>query len=627
MGRTPGKVLGRTSRLSVEKLTRNFYLLTVACFVVGIITYTVVSGIWEEVSTTKEKTIPQLLKTEQTITEIERIRYDLKPPLKEDAIKLVEKKNLVLKSRLSAIEAFLEEGGYTSAADTIRGLSSSYFGAFTGNNLSEEDALSSLSALTKKLTLVKGLLNEQIEQEFASTEGMVNWAVLVVLGLTAAAIVGMVLTGMVLTGVIGKPVAEVAESLAVSSKDIEGISEQIIRGAKTQAEFISAATKDLEGMMTTIVRGNISRSVEKQAQIARTFAGFLKQFVERTSAEIAMGMMGVLQHSRDARGGVDEFLKELETVEKNIKREEAAINDIVAALKGIVATNNRIKKMASSSTEAVGRATEAVATGEESMSRISSKLEAIRRASENVRNITESLARITEDIKILALNMSLKVEDIRDDTGKSYGFEAMSARVQELAQEVEGLLTRSNEMIIPTIEAIEDVSDEAVQARTLVNRVAETIKVAAEESRAISTAMDKQAVEIDRIEVEAENLKISAGNTTQAVEAQVALAQEVNTMLRESEILVDNVSALTKEASHNARKVSSMMQELKQTLKKVEEGTGVLTKRGSELTGAFNTIDEQTSTNLTMAERLKDVVARLKEVAQRLATVVKGGEG
>ncbi len=625
MGRSPGEVLGRAFRLSVQKLTRNFYLLTVACFIVGIITYTVVSGIWEEVSITKEKTLPQLLKTEHTITEIERIRYELKPPLKENTMELVEKKNMVLKHRLATLTAFLEHNGYTSAVDTIRRLSSRYFGAFTGNNLSEEDAISSLSALARELTLVKGLLKDQVEGEFASAEGMVDWAVLVVLGLTAAAIGGMVLTGMVLTGVIGKPVTAVAESLAGSSKDIEEISEQIIKGAKTQAEFISAATKDLEEMMTNMVKGNISRSVERQARIARTFADFLKQFVERTSAEIAMGMMGVLQHSRDARGGVDEFLEELKTVEKNIKREEAAINDIVAALKGIVATNNRIKKMASSSTEAVGRATEAVATGEESMSRISSKLEAIRRASENVRKITESLAKITEDIKILALNMSLKVEDIRDDTGKSYGFEAMSARVQELAQEVEGLLTRSNEMIIPTIEAIEDVSDEAVQARTLVNRVAETIKVAAEESRAISTAMDKQAVEIDRIEVEAENLRISAGNTTQAVEAQVALAQEVNTMLRESEILVGNVSALTKEASDNARKVNTMMQELKQTLKRVEEGTGVLTRRGSELTGAFNTIDEQTSTNLTMAERLKDVVARLKEVAQRLSTVVKGG--
>jgi len=627
MGRAPGEALGRAFKLSVEKLTRNFYLFTFACFVIGIITYSVVNGIWKEVSSAKEKTIPQLLKTEEALRELERIRYELKPPLTEDALKRVAQKNRLLKNRIDGIAAFLAEKDGSMVADSIRRLSARYFSTFKGDNFSEKEALSTLSLLAAELDSAKRLLAERVDREFASAEGMADWAVLVVLGLTAAAIVGMVLTGRVLTGVIGKPITEVTESLTESSKDIEGVSEEIVKGAKTQAELIGAATKDLKEMMTNIVKGNISKSVEKQVEIAKAFADFLKQFVERTSAEIAMGMMGVLQHSKDARGGVDEFLRELKTVEKNIKREEAAINDIVAALKGIVATNNRIKKMAASSTEAVGRATEAVVNGEESMTRISSKLEAIRRASENVRKITESLAKITEDIKILALNMSLKVEDIRDDTGKSYGFEAMSARVQELAQEVEGLLTRSNEMIIPTIEAIEDVSDEATQTRTLVNRVAETIKVAAEESKAISTAIDKQAVEIDRIEVEAENLKISAGNTTHAVEAQVALAQEVNTMLKESEILVGNVNTLTKEASDNAKKVNTMMQELKETLEKIEAGTASLTQKGSELIKTFNTIDEQTSTNLTLSEKLKTVVARLKDVASRLSMVVKGEQG
>ena len=627
MGRAPGEALGRAFKLSVEKLTRNFYLFTFACFVIGIITYSVVNGIWKEVSSAKEKTIPQLLKTEEALRELERIRYELKPPLTEDALKRVAQKNRLLKNRIDGIAAFLAEKDGSMVADSIRRLSARYFSTFKGDNFSEKEALSALSLLAAELDSAKRLLAERVDGEFASAEGMADWAVLVVLGLTAAAIVGMVLTGRVLTGVIGKPITEVTESLTESSKDIEGVSEEIVKGAKTQAELIGAATKDLKEMMTHIVKGNISKSVEKQVEIAKAFADFLKQFVERTSAEIAMGMMGVLQHSKDARGGVDEFLRELKTVEKNIKREEAAINDIVAALKGIVATNNRIKKMAASSTEAVGRATEAVVNGEESMTRISSKLEAIRRASENVRKITESLAKITEDIKILALNMSLKVEDIRDDTGKSYGFEAMSARVQELAQEVEGLLTRSNEMIIPTIEAIEDVSDEATQTRTLVNRVAETIKVAAEESKAISTAIDKQAVEIDRIEVEAENLKISAGNTTHAVEAQVALAQEVNTMLKESEILVGNVNTLTKEASDNAKKVNTMMQELKETLEKIEAGTASLTQKGSELIKTFNTIDEQTSTNLTLSEKLKTVVARLKDVASRLSMVVKGEQG
>ena len=627
MGRAPGEALGRAFKLSVEKLTRNFYLFTFACFVIGIITYSVVNGIWKEVSSAKEKTIPQLLKTEEALRELERIRYELKPPLTEDALKRVAQKNRLLKNRIDGIAAFLAEKDGSMVADSIRRLSARYFSTFKGDNFSEKEALSTLSLLATELDSAKRLLAERVDGEFASAEDMADWAVLVVLGLTAAAIVGMVLTGRVLTGVIGKPITEVTESLTESSKDIEGVSEEIVKGAKTQAELIGAATKDLKEMMTHIVKGNISKSVEKQVEIAKAFADFLKQFVERTSAEIAMGMMGVLQHSKDARGGVDEFLRELKTVEKNIKREEAAINDIVAALKGIVATNNRIKKMAASSTEAVGRATEAVVNGEESMTRISSKLEAIRRASENVRKITESLAKITEDIKILALNMSLKVEDIRDDTGKSYGFEAMSARVQELAQEVEGLLTRSNEMIIPTIEAIEDVSDEATQTRTLVNRVAETIKVAAEESKAISTAIDKQAVEIDRIEVEAENLKISAGNTTHAVEAQVALAQEVNTMLKESEILVGNVNTLTKEASDNAKKVNTMMQELKETLEKIEAGTASLTQKGSELIKTFNTIDEQTSTNLTLSEKLKTVVARLKDVASRLSMVVKGEQG
>jgi len=284
-----------------------------------------------------------------------------------------------------------------------------------------------------------------------------------------------------ITNPIVRSFTAISEDLSHKSVDIEGVTKEIHDGVETQTGIVKTATKDLEYMILNIIQGSITMSVEKQTEIARAFGEFLKHFVERTSAEIAMGMMSVSQQSLEAREGVEKFVSELASVEGNIKKQETAIEEMVEALKSIVSANEEIKLKAHSSTAAADKATSRAFSGQERIGMISEQLQEIGKASEGIRDVTNSLATITESIKILALNMSLKVEDIKDDTGKSYGFEAMSAKVQQLAEEVEGLLARSREMIIPTIEGIARVSGDANQANEMIAEVTSAIKAADDE--------------------------------------------------------------------------------------------------------------------------------------------------
>ena len=179
-------------------------------------------------------------------------------------------------------------------------------------------------------------------------------------------------------------------------------------------------------------------------------------------------------------------------------------------------------------------------------------------------------------------------------------------------------------MIIPTIQGIEKVSLDANQARELIAEVVKSIKVADEQGKAIAGQIDKQASDIDKVEVEAENLRALAHNTTMAVEAQGALTRDIDSLLKDSVVLIESVNGQTQEASDGARKVNQMMEQLKKTVASIEEGTGRLTEKSSHISDMFDSIRELAVKNMKGAEKLEGVTVSVREVSTRLSEVVKG---
>ncbi|MDT8318356.1 MAG: hypothetical protein RQ824_10280, partial [bacterium] len=467
-------------------------------------------------------------------------------------------------------------------------------------------------------------MNEAVLQYEKSSTAKVGELKILQIALLAVTIIFFVTGWVFVTNPIVRSFTDITKDLSLKSEDIEEVTKEIHDGVETQTGIVQTATKDLEYMILNIIQGSITMSVEKQTEIARAFGEFLRHFVERTSAEIAMGMMSVSQQSLEARQGVEKFVSELASVEGNIKNQETAIEEMVEALKSIVSANEEIKLKARSSTAAADKATSRAYSGQERIGMISEQLQKIGKASEGIRDVTDSLATITESIKILALNMSLKVEDIKDDTGKSYGFEAMSAKVQQLAEEVEGLLARSKEMIIPTIEGIARVGADANQANEMIADVTSAIKAADDESRAISEKIENQAIGINRVELEAENLRVLARKTTETVEAQTRLAKDVDIMLKDASELIDSVNKQTSDSVEGARKVTAMMDQLNETVVSIEGGTGDLTEKSTEISDMFNLIMDLANKNRGGAERLGIVNSSVRDVSRRLSDIVKG---
>lgn len=631
MKKTLGSSIGDIFKLNLEKITRNFYILTFASVIVGIVIYLAVSSIWSEVRTVKEGSLPQLIQTQQTDLALEGINIVLEKlfdaeidMVKQILFATVKETNAIYKVEFSKLSSTLQRETDEAIKSKLNRASNEYLKVFEGGIPKPDEVFPKLTDLKEALSDLRNFTLDEIDRDFAASESAKNKATIVIILLTLAAIIGMIITSLVLTGVVTQPVSRVAETLAANSKDIEDVTDVISSGARSQTELVKKATEDLEDMIINTIQGSITMSVEKQGEIAKGFSDFLRQFVERTTAEIAMGMMSVSGQSQEAREGMQEFVSELKTVEDNIRSQENSIGGMVEALKGIVSGNVSIKGKAKSSTEAADIATAKAYEGQEQIGRITTELQEVRIASEGVKDITESLAKITENIKILALNMSLKVEDIRDDTGKSYGFETMSARVQELAEEVEKLLIDSTGIIIPTIDAIEKVSTDAANTKELITEVAKAIKVADDESKAIATEIDRQTGEISKVESISEELSEIAKTSTESITAQAKRVAEVEELLGDSVALIDGVNEQTKESSDAARKVNDIMDELRASMASIEEGTGKLTEKSFELSEVFETISENTNKSLDGAEMLESVTSAVRDVSKRLATVVKG---
>lgn len=616
--------------LNLEAMVRNFYFFTIFAVIIGGVTYFAVRSVGNEVSTVKERHIPLLLSFQEMQSTMGELSLDTDDflnaatteartvsleKIKQGRAAFNESLSKAMESASGKEDALLLEIGSKSRA---------FFSILEGSEINRDDIGNKLSEVIVSLDNFSILSSQSIGDKFKAADAATTRAVFVVIGLTLMAIAGMVISGLILQKVVGTPVSSETEKLMSNSRDIEKIFDEINEGAKKQTDVVKVATDELEDMIINIIQGSISLSVDKQAEISRSFADFLRHFVERTSVEIAMGMMSVSQQSKDARKGIEDFVREVATVEINIKAQEGVIGGMVDALKSIVEANKEIKGKAKSSTDAADKAATQAYSGQEKVGMISEQLQEIKTSSEGVKEITDSLAKITESIKILALNMSLKVEDIKDDTGKTYGFEAMSAKVQKLAEEVEGLLDRSRDMIIPTIQGIARVSADANQTRELIADVVKSVRVADDQSKAIAAQIEKQAADIDRVEVEAENLRALAHKTTLAVEAQAALAKDVDSMLKDSEALVDSVNSQTQEASEGARKVNQMMEQLKQMVTSIEDGTGKLTEKSAQISDMFDSLKELAAKNMDGAERLEGVTASVREISSRLSEVVKG---
>lgn len=616
--------------LNLDMMVRNFYFFTIFAVIIGGFTYFAVRSVGKEVSIIKDKHLPLLLSFQEMQSTMGEVSLDTDDFLnaattegRAASLEKIKQEKAAFKESLSkAMES--ASGKEDALLREIESKSKAFFNLLEGSEINRDDIGDKLSEVIVSLDNFSILSSQSIGDKFRAADAATTRAVFVVISLTLMAIVGMVVSGLVLQKVVGSPVSSETERLMSNSKDMEKIFGEINDGTKKQTEVVKVATSELEDMIINIIQGSISLSVDKQAEISRSFVDFLRHFVERTSVEIAMGMMSVSQQSKDARKGIEDFVQEVATVETNIKAQEAIIGGMVDALKSIVEANKEIKGKAKSSMDAADKANAQAYSGQEKVGMISEQLQEIKASSEGVKEITDSLAKITESIKILALNMSLKVEDIKDDTGKTYGFEAMSAKVQKLAEEVESLLDRSRDMIIPTIQGIAKVSLDANQTRELIAEVVRSVKVADDQSKSIAAQIDKQAADIDRVEVEAENLRALAHKTTLAVVAQATLAKDVDSMLKDSEALVDSVNSQTQEASEGARKVNQMMEQLKQTVASIEDGTGRLTEKSAQISDMFDSIKEMAVQNRGGAERLEGVTASVREISSRLSEIVKG---
>ncbi len=618
------------SRLNLEMMVRNFYFFTIVAVFIGGATYFSVNTMWKSVSGVRDVYLPLLEAQQDMAIQLNKLGLKLERLAHIDTE--AEKKELLagLNRDMTSFTKALENAAGIPMDGNVRP-----FMAEVGRNAQalphsfestsiDTSVLKAADSTKKAVNKMGHFLISAAEEGFSHSEGAYANATMIIILLTSAAIAGMVVLGFVLSKVVGRPVSQVTDMLMGDANNIEVVSAEINEGIKKQTRVVQVAISDLEIMIKEIIEKKILPSVGKQADITGSFSDFLRHFVERTSAEIAMGIMSVSQQSVDARKSIGELVDEVALVEENIRHHEKAVGGMVEALKSIVETNTTIKLKAASSTEAADLAAAKAVSGQEMIEHISTQLQEIKTSSEGVRDIIESLATITESIKILALNMSLKVEDVKDDTGKTYGFEAMSAKVQGLAEEIEQLLSRSKSMMIPTIEGIARVSSESAKTKDIIGEATLAIKGADVESKAIAEMIGEQASNIDRVELEAEHLRALAQKTAEAVAAQGALAKDVDEMLKDSEMLIDTVSGQTEESVEGARKVNKMMDDMEQTVNSIKEGTTLLTNKSAGIADMFSVIRDLAEKNKQGAEQLDAAKQSVRELSGQLSMVVKG---
>jgi methyl-accepting chemotaxis protein len=377
-----------------------------------------------------------------------------------------------------------------------------------------------------------------------------------------------------------------AASVASAAEEISMASDQITKGAQSQASAADETGSSMEEMAA-------------QIQMVANNANSLAANVDETSTSIQqMGTTGaaVARNAEAMAANVSETSSSIEqmivTIEKTVKNVQEA--DVLS---------RRSSEDAKAGGESVMKTVEGMKNISEVMSGISGVIQNLGQRSEAIGGIVEVIEEIADQTNLLALNAAIEAARA-GDAGR--GFAVVADEVRKLAER--------------SIKATKEIGDVIKQVQ---KETAEAVKVTEEgarNSKAGISLADQAGGAIGRI-VESVNATskimqdISRASTEQSTAAKnvIAAVEEMNK-------LTQSVTQSTREQAAGIGQVVKASESMAQMTEQVKNATAEQKKGGDNVVKAVENINDIAKSNLA-------AVGQLAKSAKDLASQSEGLQG